>query len=150
MTAEGWPPALGRAYDAATHKWISLDPVDPDEPDIPGLEPPPVVLLPNGQDIRPFYNSICRFITVGPDSECWAWYDSAGELVTMWESPPQASAKGHRRKGQNILYQDGHVEFHPLGPNETRFPLSPYSHEWLKSQVPAPSGDPNDPWGDCP
>ena len=72
-------------------------------------------------------------------------------MPVIWERPPtQGKGLAHEPPGQNVLFMDGHVEFLEPDYAHKRFPVSSYSHSWLGARVPAPSGDADDPWGDCP
>ncbi len=83
----------------------------------------------------------------------WAYLHDrpAAELPVLWErANPGNHVPVHDGVGQNVLFMDGHVELWQPEQDGDRFPVSPFSRRWLAVQVPAPSGNPADPWGDCP
>lgn len=75
---------------------------------------------------------------------------SAGSVAVLWDQISTDIIEfSHVPAGQNVLYFDGHVEYHRYTRSNTRFPTSPTFAAYNWAIHPA-QGGPEVPWGDCP
>lgn len=74
-----------------------------------------------------------------------------GAIPVMWDrGETDLSHVAHIPAGLNVAFLDGHVEFQRVSPASSTFPSSKAGLAFMERHVPAASGNPADPWGDCP